>query len=218
MNATVRFAAAEMDDLLGLLRDLPDEQWDSPTACDGFRVRDVVTHLVAARERTVPRGAIVPLLRNGKGFAEFGGRYSRMLADQRTPDDLRARLARAVAHPRAGLLGKLVPADNMLADHATHVQDVRVGLDRRAAPDTERARAVLDAALRMSKPVTWGVGERAEGLRLEADDVGWSHGSGPVVRGPYDALLLALGGRRAGLAHLSGDGVELLAPRVALAL
>ena len=77
---------------------------------------------------------------------------------------------------------------------------------------------MLDAALRMSKPVMWGVRERAEALGLEAGDVGWTHGSGAVVRGPYDALLLALGGRAAGLAHLSGDGVDVLAPRVALAL
>ena len=123
-----------------------------------------------------------------------------------------------VARPRAGVLGRLIPADNMLADHATHVQDVRVGLDRRSPPDRERAGAVLDAALRMSRPVTWGIRERADGLRLEAEDIGWTHGKGPLVRGPYDALLLALGGRSAGLAHLSGDGVDVLAPRVALAL
>lgn len=70
----------------------------------------------------------------------------------------------------------------------------------------------------MSKLVTWGISERAEGLRLEAENVGWSHGSGPEVRGPYDALLLALGGRQAGLGLLSGDGVDVLAPRVGLAL
>ena len=218
MNPCVRFAAAELDDLLGLLRDVPDERWDAPSACEGFRIRDVVTHLVVAREWRVPRAAMGPLLRNGKGFAEFGGRYSRAVADERSPDELRSGLARAVARPRDGALGKLIPAENMLADHATHVQDVRVGLDRRAAPDVERARAVLSAALHMSKPVTWGVSERAAGLRLEADDIGWSYGTGPVVRGPYDALLLARRRRRAGLAHLTGDGVVVLAPRVTLAL
>ena len=217
MHPSVRYAAAELSDLLGLLRELPDAEWDSPSACDGFRVRDVVAHLVLPRER-LPRKAIGAVLRGGQEFTDMGGRFSREAAGQRTPDELRAGLARAVARPRAGVLGRLIPADNMLADHATHVQDVRVGVDRRGAPDPERARAVLDAALRMSKPVTWGVRERAEGLRLEADDVGWTYGSGAVVRGPYDALLLALGGRSAGLAALSGDGVDVLAPRVALAL
>lgn len=217
MHRRVRYAVAELTDLLDVLRELPDRSWDAPTACEGFRVRDVVAHLVLPRER-LRREAIGPLLRNGKGFAEMGGRISREVAGQRTPDELRAGLARVITRPRAGILGKLLPAANMLADHATHVQDVRMGLDRRTAPDPDRARAVLDAALGMSKPVTWGVRERAEGLRLEAEDVGWSHGEGPVVRGPYDALLLALGGRSAGLAHLSGAGVDVLAPRVALAL
>jgi uncharacterized protein (TIGR03083 family) len=217
MHPSVRYAVAELTDLLGLLREIPDEEWNSPTACEGFRVRDVVSHLVLSREG-LPRRAIGPLVRGGRAFTDMGGRLSREAGDQRTPDELRTNLERVIARPRAGVLGKLIPADNMLADHATHVQDVRVGLDRRSAPDRERAGAVLDAALGMTKPITWGVRERAEGLRLEADDVDWTHGSGPEVRGPYDAMLLALGGRSAGLTHLTGDGVDVLAPRVALAL
>ncbi len=87
-----------------------------------------------------------------------------------------------------------------------------------SASASRAASARPPSALGMSRPVTWGVRERSDGLRLEADDVGWTHGSGPVVRGPYDALLLALGGRSAGLSHHSGDGVDLLAPRVTHAL
>ncbi len=217
MHPNVRYAAAELADLHALLTDLPNADWDAPSACAGFRVRDVVAHLVLAREG-ITREAVVALLRNGKGFSEMAGRVSREAADQRTPQQLRDGLARAVERPRSGVLGRIIPADNMLADHATHVQDVRFGVDRRARPDVERARAVLDAALGMTKPITWGIKDRAEGLRLEADDVDWSWGSGPLVRGPYGGMLLALGGRTAGLALLSGDGVEVLQPRVALAL
>jgi hypothetical protein len=162
-----------------------------------------VAHLVLSR-KGLPREAIEPLLRGGKRFTDMRGRISREVADRRTPGELRAGPARVIVRPRAGVLGKLIPADNMLADHATHVQDVRLGLGRRGAAHVQ--------------PVMWGVRERAEGLRLEADDIAWTHASGGVVRGPYDAMLLALGGRAAGLAHLSGDGVDVLAPRVALAL
>jgi len=203
--------------LNGLLSDLPDAAWDTPSACTGFRVRDVVAHLVLAREG-ITREAVVALLHNGRGFSEMAGRMSREAADQRTPQQLRDGLRRAVERPRGGVLGKIIPAQNMLADHGTHVQDVRFGVDRREAPDAERARAVLDAALGMTKPITWGVKDRAAGLRLEAEDVDWTWGSGPLVRGPYDGMLLALGGRTAGLALLSGAGVEVLQPRVALAL
>ena len=217
MHPSVRYAVAELTDLLGLLREIPDAEWDSASACEGFRVRDVVAHLVLSREG-LPLQAIGPVVRGGKVFTDLGGRLSREAAEQRTPDQLRANLERVIARPRGGVLGKLIPADNMLADHATHVQDIRMGLDRRTAPNRERASAVLDAALGMSKPVMWGVRERADGLRLEADDICWQHGSGPLVRGPYDALLLALGGRSAGLAHLTGDGVAVFTPRVPLAL
>ena len=47
-----------------------------------------------------------------------------------------------------------------------------------------------------------------DGLRFEAEDVDWHHGSGPIVTGGAAALLLALTGRPAGLKQLSGDGVQ----------
>lgn len=39
--------------------------------------------------------------------------------------------------------------------------------------------------------------------------------AGPEVRGPYDAMLLALGSRSPGPAHLTGEGVDVLTPRAA---
>jgi hypothetical protein len=45
------------------------------------------------------------------------------------------------------------------------------------------------------------------GLRLEAEDIGWGHGSGPVVKGATDGLLLASTGRATVLDALTGDRV-----------
>ena len=53
-----------------------------------------------------------------------------------------------------------------------------------------------------------------EGLRVEADDLDWAYGSGPVVSGPAEALLLAITGRRAALARLRGEGVPTLRDRL----
>ena len=53
----------------------------------------------------------------------------------------------------------------------------------------------------------------ADGLRLHAEDVGWSHGAGPTVSGDAGALLLALTGRAVALDHLAGDGVVTLRSR-----
>jgi hypothetical protein len=52
------------------------------------------------------------------------------------------------------------------------------------------------------------------GLRLVATDLDWSHGSGPEVRGPGEALMVALAGRPLALAALAGDGVDVLELRL----
>jgi hypothetical protein len=53
------------------------------------------------------------------------------------------------------------------------------------------------------------------GLRLVATDVDWQHGAGPEVTGPGEALRMALAGRPAALADLTGPGLAVLTGRVA---
>jgi len=59
-----------------------------------------------------------------------------------------------------------------------------------------------------------GAGRRIRGLRLRATDIDWAHGDGPEVTGPGEALLMAMSGRRAALADLSGPGLATLAKRL----
>lgn len=201
---------AELRELADLLETLPAADWDRNTACGGFRVRDVAAHLVLARE-PVNRRTLSALARGPKGFSRLAGELSVAAGTARSPSELLSGLRRAAEHPRAGFLGRLDPLDNMLADHATHLQDVRVGLGLRAEHDPVRSRAVLDCAVRLWRPITWGTRERARGLRLVCTDADWAHGAGPEVSGPYDGLLLALGGRSAGVALLTGQGLPALA-------
>lgn len=51
------------------------------------------------------------------------------------------------------------------------------------------------------------------GLKLRASDIGWTHGDGPAVEGPGEAIVLAATGRKAALADLEGDGVAVLRER-----
>jgi hypothetical protein len=51
-------------------------------------------------------------------------------------------------------------------------------------------------------------------LRLVATDIDWSHGDGPEVTGPGEALLMAIARRPAALADLRGAGVSILAERL----
>ncbi|WP_405135926.1 hypothetical protein [Nocardia sp. NBC_01388] len=57
-------------------------------------------------------------------------------------------------------------------------------------------------------------GRFLKGLRWEATDADWSRGTGPVVRGPGEALVVAMAGRAAALDDLEGDGVPELRRRV----
>jgi hypothetical protein len=55
---------------------------------------------------------------------------------------------------------------------------------------------------------------RARGLRLVASDLGWAAGRGPEVRGPGEALLMAISGRRGVVQELTGPGQATLASRI----
>src|SRR5919112_1425720 len=43
----MHLARAERADLLDLLAGLTPQQWDVPTLCEGWRVRDVVAHMIS---------------------------------------------------------------------------------------------------------------------------------------------------------------------------
>src|SRR6266581_4059573 len=58
-----------------------------------------------------------------------------------------------------------------------------------------------------------GAKQRIDGLTLRATDTGWSTGSGPEVTGPHLSLILAMTGRSAALADLSGEGLGTLKSR-----
>jgi hypothetical protein len=77
----------------------------------------------------------------------------------------------------------------------------------------DRLLAALDVAPRLNGFV--GSKKRAAGLHLVATDVDWSHGDGPEVRGPGEAILLALTGRTVVLDELTGEGVATLRSRMA---
>ncbi|RJQ77183.1 hypothetical protein [Amycolatopsis panacis] len=89
-------------------------------------------------------------------------------------------------------------------------RDIRrpLGLPRTIPP--ERLQAAL-RALRFAVPV--GAARRLPGLHVIATDLDWSTGKGAEVRGPAEALLMALAGHRAATGELSGPGLELLVSR-----
>ena len=54
MNSTTDWATAERRDFADLLDSLNDEQWNAPSLCGDWRVRDVAIHIVAYLDRSTP--------------------------------------------------------------------------------------------------------------------------------------------------------------------
>jgi hypothetical protein len=76
----------------------------------------------------------------------------------------------------------------------------------------DRLRACLDATPGLGS--VFGAKRRVKGLRLEATDLDWTHGDGAVVRGPGEALLMAMLGRGHAVADLEGPGLGAFAARM----
>ncbi|WP_218012344.1 maleylpyruvate isomerase family mycothiol-dependent enzyme [Micromonospora sp. WMMA1996] len=199
--------AAERRRTADLVDALTPAQLDTPSLCGAWTVREVVGHLVSPLVEKPWR--LVPVL-VGAGFRLHvaNARLARRVA-RRPPAELAAALREHAGHrfrpPVVGWLGQLT-------DLQVHGQDIRHPLGLPADLDPERLRVSLDF-LTGGRAVGFVDRRRVAGLRFEATDLGWSAGQGPVVRGTGAALLLALTGRRAALADLTGDGAATLGAR-----
>ena len=197
-------ARAERSDLAAFLATLTPQQWAAPSLCTEWSVKDVVAHMISYEEL----GAMGLLKRFAKGRIvranEVGVDEFAALSPQQLLEFLRNHLT-----PKgltAGFGGMIA-----LVDGTIHHQDIRRSLHEPRTIPTDRLIRVL--GLVPGNP-RLGAGRRIRGLRLRATDVDWTHGSGPEVSGSGEALLMAMAGRPAALADLSGPGHATLASRL----
>lgn len=174
--------------------------------CTGWRVRDVVAHVVSYDELDgrglvgrFAKGRFLPDRINAVGLAEYNTRSPDALLD----------LLRDHLEPRglpAAFGGMVAFLDGLI-----HHQDIRWPLGMPRDIPAERLLPALRCAL-VAPPIRgfW----RVRGLRLVATDLEWSAGSGPEVRGPAEAVLMAIAGRRGVVGELSGPGQRKLADRI----
>jgi uncharacterized protein (TIGR03083 family) len=200
----MEMAQAERADLAAFLAGLAPEQWDAPTLCARWTVKDVVAHMISYEElgtmgliKRFAKGWIVRA--NEVGVEEFAvltpKQLIEFLNDHLTPKGLTAGFGGMIA----------------LVDGTIHHQDIRRALGQPRSIPTDRLVRVL--GLVPGNP-RLGAGRRIRGLRLRATDVNWTHGRGPEVTGPGEALLLAMAGRPSALADLGGPGRATLAERL----
>ncbi len=194
-------------ELAEYLATLTAEQWETPSLCAEWRVRDVVGHLVEGMHEISVTDFLMDFVRDGFDFNNTIANNAKRLG-QKSPDELLDEL-------RAGIDSRIRPptmsVDSLLAELVVHTQDIRRALGGPRVIPEARLRVALD---RMSRagPLL-GNKERLVGIELRATDLDWTRGSGPEVVGPGEALLMAMCGRKAALVDLTGDGVSLLGSR-----
>jgi uncharacterized protein (TIGR03083 family) len=191
--------AAERRALADLLDGLTPEQWESPSLCAGWRVRDVAAHVALTPQHPSIGGMIAGAIRARGNFDRLNHDYAVDHA-ARPPEQLVAEL-REFADSRRRPAITTVP--NLLFDVPVHVQDVAIALGLEHTMPLDAARAGVERVWRMGWP--FHARRRLRGMRLVATDSDWETGEGEEVRGPTAALLLLLTGRDTAAApHLAG--------------
>ena len=197
----------ERQSLLLLLETLTQSEWDEPSLCAGWRVRDVVGHMVSETTMTLP-GVV-------KGMVGSGFRINRFIAvdarerGRRPVPDLIEDFQIAIP-TRTHLRG--LSSLSMLEDIIIHSLDIRRPLHRaHAVPERRMSSVATDLWASRFFP-----GHKLfRDLRVMAIDSEWCAGDGPDVTGPIESLVLVMSGRLSDLGKLEGEGIATVQERAA---
>ncbi|MFH9968778.1 maleylpyruvate isomerase family mycothiol-dependent enzyme [Streptomyces mirabilis] len=198
-DAEVRtLIAAERQELADLLDGLRPAQWDVPSLCAGWRIREVTAHMSMGFRLSLP-ATLGELARARGNLHRMTDRVARRDAAAHSTAELAAFLREGAHHPWTPPVGGLQAA---LGHDVVHGLDITValGLDRRVTED--RLRVLLDG-IRPSGLRFFGAD--IGGVRLCAEDLDWSYGSGSPVYGAAQDLLLLAFGRRLPPGRLRGE-------------
>jgi uncharacterized protein (TIGR03083 family) len=201
-----RLAQDERADLAALLATLSPRQWQAPTLCAQWRVRDVVAHVVSYDEL----GVRSLLAHAARGQFRTSQINDVAMAKYRTCSPERL-LELLTAHLQPTGLPAALGGRVALVEGVIHHQDIRrsLGLPR-AIPSQQLLVALRWALIGPDIGGLW----RIRGVRVVATDISFAAGAGPEVRGAAEALLMAIAGRRGVVGELSGPGQGKLAARI----
>ena len=207
-----KLISCSRSELADFLAGLDQTDWDHPSLCVGWRVRDVVAHLILEYNYQFP-ASLGELARSGFRLNKFMCRTAQKLGQQPTAallDQFRATINQH--HHPAG-----VPPLNVLVDLLVHEQDIQRGLGRLKAMPTDAVKLIFShwqpKDFNFGERIT-GVQNRVQGLSFRASDITAQVGSGPEVSGPSDDILMVMLGRQSATKTLHGNGLALLCSRL----
>jgi uncharacterized protein (TIGR03083 family) len=180
-----------------VLEALPDPEWNAPSLCSGWRVREVVAHMTMPFRFSAPR-FVGELVRSRGNFARMADRVARR--DAQAPigtllDGWRRNENNPWKPPGGGFKGALT-------HDVVHGLDITIPLGIEHPVSEPALRVVLDHA---TSPLSLKhFGHDLTGIRLEADDLDWSFGDGEPLRGGARSLLMVLMDRRLPTELVSG--------------
>lgn len=194
---------AERRALIADLERLDDAQWEQPSLCAGWSVHDVAAHMVDVAT-TTRLGFVIAMAKARFDFDRQnaqGTERARGASPQETVQRLREAASRTSTPP--------APLDTRIVEEVLHGEDIRrpLGLTR----DYPKEAVVRSLRYQARASASFGgAKELVARISITATDADVTLGSGPQVRGPALALLLAISGRRVALDELDGPGVDAL--------
>ncbi len=199
-------------ELADFLETLSADEWNTPSLCHGWMVRDVVAHIILESRYSVIRD-LPTFTKSRFNFNRFMFRVAKDLG--RSDPTTLISMVREDSNKHITPVG--IKPRYVLADLLVHEQDIRIPLGKEESIDVAVLRMLFsDWQMSRLDLSTYIVGIRKRTRRLEfvATDLSWQLGSGKRVEGRMQDLLLALLGRSVVLGRLKGAGVAILTKRL----
>jgi uncharacterized protein (TIGR03083 family) len=190
--------AAERHAFGDMLEGLTEPDWNAPSLCWGWRVREVVAHMTMPFRFSTGR-FLGEMIRSRGNFARMADRVAHRDAAAPTGtllDGWRTNENNPWKPPGGGYPGALT-------HDVVHGLDITIPLGIEHPVSEQALRVVLDHATTPLSLKHFGLD--LTGIRLEADDLQWTFGDGEPLRGRARYLLMVLMDRRLPAELLSGS-------------
>jgi uncharacterized protein (TIGR03083 family) len=205
MSDTFDLIATQRHAVADALASLDEDEWDRPSLCAGWRVRELAAHLTMPfRVGRVRFGAAV--VGAGGNVASVMDRFARSHADEPTSSLVAVLRDHADSHFVAPTLTPVAS----LTEIVVHGFDAAIPTGRHVEVPEVASRPVLDYLVSKSPGSVFTTRGLARGVRLVSTDSEWSWGVGPEVWGTNFGLIMLLARRPLGVDEVSGPGVDIV--------